>query len=144
MSGTHEEALRGIGYINPLRGIPSIHVLSVEEYRSLSCNDQISNLEDVKLEKVFIRPCEAIIQNEYMIDVRNYSASSVPTLTELYDDFKVATSILVDFVGENPEFLLGFQSVSGAGSQKLSFKIPPTAAALMSRYRSHSGREHVR
>lgn len=134
----HENALLGIR--GDLVGLTPFNPLTVEEFRALTCSDRLIEIEDQKLEMLFIRPVERFLQYRYMIDQRSYSSGTIPTITDLTLDFKSATVIMLDKVASNPDFLTGFQSIAGAGSHINSFHVPFTAESLLERYsRSGSG-----
>jgi len=113
--------------------------LSVQEFRALSQEPATSELNDTQLERLWLRPVQRWLQEEYRIDQRHYDAGTVPSLTELTDDFTVAAAICVDHFYRNEEGVVGQESVTGAGSRTWSHAIPPRAAQLLQRYSRPGG-----
>lgn len=137
--GEHENVLRDTYYGNRFIGYDDFEPLSAHEFRNMTCEDLILSLDNERLERMWIKPIQRRLQEEFRIDQRSYSASTDPTLAELTEDFKIATAITVDFLFANQEEVLGQQSVSGVGSRNWSNAIPSRARSLLERYSRRGG-----
>jgi hypothetical protein len=108
--------------------------LSVTEFRALTQEPATEELNDTQLDRLWLKPIQRWLQEEYRIDQRNFDTGTIPSSTELEEDFKVATAITIDHFYKNQEGVVGQESVVGAGTRRWSHSIPPRAAQILQRY----------
>ena len=114
--------------------------LTPQEFRSLSTNDLLQALPDDKLDRLWLRPMQRMLQQVYRIDQRSYSTTTDPTLADLDEDFKVAAAITIDKFARNEDEIIGDESISGIGNSKNDLEIPQRARQLLHRYERSGGR----
>lgn len=142
MSDLHRDIVsdHSFGLTNKFTQYDVFTPLSATEFRTLTQDPNIGELNDTQLDRLWLLPIQRWLQQEFRIDQRNYNAGTLPTLAELEEDFKVATAITVDHFYSNEEGVVGEQSVAGAGSRKWSHSVPPRAKQLLDRYDRPGGR----
>jgi len=114
--------------------------LSVAEFRVLSTSESLQSLPDEKLERIWLKPIQRMLQQRFRIEQRAYTTGSVPTLDELTEDFKVAAALTVDKFSLNQDERTGVESVQGVGSVTWDNEVPQRAKALLERYSWRGGR----
>lgn len=114
--------------------------LKPQEFRSLSTNEEIQRLPDDKLERLWLKPIQRMLQQTFRIDQRTYDAGTDPTLAELEEDFKVATAITIDKFARNEDERIGDVDIDGLGKSKFDVMIPQRARQLLQRYNRPGGR----
>lgn len=142
MSDLHRDIIRDKNFsmTNRFINFVAYEPLSANEFRTLTQNEMICQLNDNQINRLWLIPVQRHLQQEYRIDQRNYDAGSIPTLSQLEEDFKVATAITVDHFYSNEEGVVGLQTISGAGTRVWSHKVPPRAQQLLARYERSGGR----
>ncbi len=73
------------------------------------------------------------VDNPHGLDSNGIGRSGRPTLQQLKKDFTIACAIFGDKLAENPEDLLGNESVDGS-SRKMDVRIPDRVHALLQPY----------
>lgn len=137
MSEEHRDIIKQVyfGLNNRFTQYEVFAPLSVVEFRSLTQEPATEDLNDTQLDRLWLKPIQRWLQEQFRIDQRNFSETgTIPTLAELTEDFKVATAITVDHFFKNEEGVVGQESVAGAGSRIWSHSVPPRAAQLLQRY----------
>lgn len=130
----HIAALSGRLNSNEFRDFVAYEPLTPVEFRELSDNATLSRMEDTKLQRLWITPVSRWLQQKFRIDQRGYSSSTIPTLSQLAEDFSVATAICIDKFALNEDQLTGQASVGKAGSHRWDHVIPPRVTQLLARY----------
>jgi len=137
MSYTHHEKLLGrwgSAFSSRFSQFVAWTPLGVPEFRVLSTNESLQSFPDEKLERLWLKPIQRVLQQRFAIDQRMYTTGTVPTLEELTEDFKVATALTVDKFAKNTDEKTGVESVAGIGSAVWDHEIPTRAKALLERY----------
>ncbi len=114
--------------------------LKPQEFRTLSENENIQRLPDDKLERLWLKPIQRMLQQTFRIDQRTYSTGTDPTLAELEEDFKVSAAITIDKFARNEDERIGEVDIEGLGKSKFDIMIPQRARQLLERYNRPGGR----
>lgn len=114
--------------------------LTPAEFRTLSTNETLSELPDEKLDRLWLKPVQRMLQQRFVIEQRAFSTGTVPTLADLTEDFKVAAALTVDKFAKNEDEKTGNESVQGIGSMTWDNEVPARAKALLERYSWKGGR----
>lgn len=114
--------------------------LKPQEFRTLSVNENIQRLPDDKLERLWLKPIQRMLQQTFRIDQRTYSTGTDPTLAELEEDFKVSAAITIDKFARNEDERIGEVDIEGLGKSKFDIMIPQRARQLLERYNRPGGR----
>lgn len=112
--------------------------LGVSDFRALSQNPDLEALSDEILERLWLKPVQRKLQNQFRIDQRNYNTGTNPTLAELDEDFAIAATITIDKMATNVDDVSGPERVLGA-FRFWSHRVPERASALLERYRGGGG-----
>jgi len=114
--------------------------LGVAEFRSLSTNDRIQSLPDDKLERLWIKPVQRMLQQRFRIEQRGFTNGTNPSLDELKEDFKIAAAITIDKFYANQDEKIGDETIDGVGTSKWDTEVPARAKALLERYKWTGGK----
>jgi hypothetical protein len=114
--------------------------LGVAEFRTLSTNEYVQSLPDEKLDRLWLKPIQRMLQQRFIIEQRAFSDGTIPTLDALTEDFKVATALTIDKFAKNEDEKTGQESVSGVGTVKWDNEVPSRAKSLLERYSWKGGR----
>lgn len=113
--------------------------LTWTKLQSLSTNPAIQSLSEDQLTQLWIKPVSRMLQYRFRIDQRNFTSTTTPTLSELTEDFELATVICIDKFIRNEEDLYGVERV-GDSEKRWNHNIPHRVVALMERYERSGGR----
>ena len=137
MAEPHVDVLQG--WSDPRRNLTPYQPLSVSDFKSMTQVDKLRDMGDELLSRLWIIPIQRLLQWRYQINHLNYTATTTPTITELKDDFEVATVLVIDKFALNEEDVTGLETVDGAG-RSWDHLIPVRAHALLERYKKLGGR----
>jgi len=137
----HDLLIRAVyGVSNRFTTYTTYTPLTPSEFRTLSTNDMVQKLPDDKLDRLWLKPIQRMLQQMFRIDQRAYSTGTIPSSTQLDEDFKVAAAITVDKFHKNEEEIIGRQNIDEVGSAIRDLEIPQRARQLLERYNHPGGR----